>query len=1192
MLPARPHKTDTVDLRDRKDGFALVIALSVLAFTILLLMTLVTFTKLETERSKQAKEMAQARQNSLNALNIAIGQLQKYTGPDQRTTARADIAAELARTTQANSKWIGAFGSRVAPDYNDRPNEIADKIAAAFHSSADSLTDKGSQAILLNWLVSGNESVDFNPVSDIDPTLGHVTLETSPTIPFLPSDTVNLPSLSSRASLRDQYALLVGPQSVASEFDYVAAPLVTIPDVKNAGIAGRYAWWVGDENSKARINLQLNNSDLAASNAFSNAQRTGVELIDAINPSELAPSSNISDESLLGHNNIYDPSSNKISQLNNIYDLPLLSEDNAEPLKNALSYRFHDLTSTSYSLLTDTYAGGLKQDLSAILSINSTSPADEDYIFVPQDLSNASSTLPVPTWAQLRQYVQTTVAPDLNNPSGLEALEMRRPIAGVDSGLYPVLTFAEVTFEYIRSGDHFKLAIMPRVVLWNPYSMPIKATSDGNDLEFGITSSGNSWRLQANTTNTETDTTTLDSRGMNTAAGTSYGGGGGQYNYLRFIIDFEEIDIPPGESHIFTIQGSENGKNYTITADNYENSRPTNRMTRGIENGYVVIPDAISRDPESTGFNYYRVAAGTNNEDGGFAKESSAYIGKIANEGPVNWTWDWDAESQSKPWYQQIPNKGYASGSEKSHRVKTLQPPNKDNLEWMTFEDFDTIPGEQQWGVQFKSAFGYRTRWMATNNPIASRYSDIYPKMAYTVQDFELIMSSQPETQHQVSAGINLNVVADKPRDAVLFEYRPADQPLLSIGQLQHANLSVWDSFSTPYAIGNSPAPIKVHYNKTTRERLFRYDSLYDYSYLLNRALWDRYFVSTVPHKGTNALGQTTLPDTLPNPRMARISHGDTNEVDDLHHAQKAASRLAITGGFNINSTSEQAWRAILGGVNQLTAYPDGTLDAPQDAALSRFTRPSDAEAHDENTPDWAFKGYRRLDDEQVAQLAANIVGEIRNRGPFVSLHDFINRRLWDNPDTIKGSKYPDLNNPGTYINTSPDSHNGDETIKGALQDAIDATPVAGSGSINNEHDLTPYNGSHSHPSYIGSAKDDTSAIRGGTTQYPQSSPAAYAPQFLTQADILSTIGASLSARSDTFRVRTYGDTINPTTGEISARAWCEAIVQRVVEPIQRASTDPTSPDYNEPALTTATDANWGRRYKIISLKWLTPEEI
>ncbi|MGE9291815.1 MAG: hypothetical protein ACQKBT_12525 [Puniceicoccales bacterium] len=1171
----------------RKHGFALVIALSILAFTILLIISIAALIKIEATQGKQAMDRAMARQNSLNGLYMALGQLQKYTGPDQRTTARADIDPALARTTQANGKWIGAYGSRVAADYSDRPIEISDKIETVFNSSADSLTDKGSQAILLNWLVSGNEFVEFNSLTDVDTDYGNVTLTASPNIPFTPNSTVDLTNLTVETNLTDPYALLVGPQSVASEYDYVAAPLVDIRDSQNSTTVGRYAWWATDENSKARINLQL--EDPANTLAFANAARTGVELVDAIHPSQSVPSSNILAESLLGFNGAYDPTANGVTQLNNPFELPLLSPADADVLQDAASYRFHDLTTTSNSLLTDTYAGGLKQDLSAILSTTATSPADTDYIFVPDDVSDDDSTFPVPTWGQLRKYVQTTVAEDTDNPSGLQALEMRRPIAGVDSGLYPVITFAEVNFEYIREGNDFRLAIMPRIVLWNPYSMPIKAREDGMDLEFGMTSASNSWRLQANTDENETDVVTLDSRGMNTAAGTGFGGGSGQYTYVRFIVDFENVDIPPGESHIFTIQGSEVGKDYSINSTNYHTSAPTNRMTRGIENGYVLLPDRISRDPDATGFNYYRVAAGSN-ENGGFAKESSAYIGEITEQGPVNW--DWENDSPSKPWYQHIPYQGYASGGESSHRVKTLQPEDKSNFVWTTFDSFDTLPGEQQWGVQFESAFGYRTRWMATNSPISLKYQDIYPHMATSVQVYDLVMSSLPESQHRVSAGIDLDVISDKPRDAVLFQYRPADQPLLSIGQLQHANLSVWDSFSTPYAIGNSPAPVEVSYNKSTRESLFRNNSLYDYSYLLNRALWDQYFVSTVPHDGTNASGILSIPNELPNPRMKRIALGETNEAADLMDSDKAASRLVIEGGFNINSTSEQAWRAILSGANQTTAFPDGTLDDSEGAALSRFAQPLDAASIDGTTYDWAFKGYRRLNEEQIAKLASNIVGEIRNRGPFVSLHDFINRRLWDNPDTVKGAKYPDINNPGSYISTSPYSHNGDETIKGALQDAIDATPATGSGSINNERDLSPFNGSPSFPSYIGSSKDDTAAIRGGTGQYPQSSPSAYAPQFLTQADILSTIGSSLSARSDTFLIRSYGDTVNPVTGEIVARAWCEAVVQRVVEPVLRASSDPSSPDYNEPAPRTTDGSGWGRRYEIVSLRWLNPQEI
>ena len=59
------------------------------------------------------------------------------------------------------------------------------------------------------------------------------------------------------------------------------------------------------------------------------------------------------------------------------------------------------------------------------------------------------------------------------------------------------------------------------------------------------------------------------------------------------------------------------------------------------------------------------------------------------------------------------------------------------------------------------------------------------------------------------------------------------------------------------------------------------------------------------------------------------------------------------------------------------------------------------------------------------------------------------------------------------------------------------------------------------------------------------SSTIAGAPQWLTQADVLEAIGPQLSARSDTFTIRAYGESVNPVTGLATGRAWLEATVQR-----------------------------------------------
>ena len=70
----------------KKAGFALIITVVLLSFLVLLLVSLASLTKIETQVASNSQDMAQARQNALMGLTIALGQLQKYAGPDQRVT--------------------------------------------------------------------------------------------------------------------------------------------------------------------------------------------------------------------------------------------------------------------------------------------------------------------------------------------------------------------------------------------------------------------------------------------------------------------------------------------------------------------------------------------------------------------------------------------------------------------------------------------------------------------------------------------------------------------------------------------------------------------------------------------------------------------------------------------------------------------------------------------------------------------------------------------------------------------------------------------------------------------------------------------------------------------------------------------------------------------------------------------------
>jgi hypothetical protein len=117
------------------------------------------------------------------------------------------------------------------------------------------------------------------------------------------------------------------------------------------------------------------------------------------------------------------------------------------------------------------------------------------------------------------------------------------------------------------------------------------------------------------------------------------------------------------------------------------------------------------------------------------------------------------------------------------------------------------------------------------------------------------------------------------------------------------------------------------------------------------------------------------------------------------------------------------------------------------------------------------------------------------------------------------------------------------------------------------------------------------------------------APGYLTQADVLQTIGHQLTVRGDTFVIRTYGDA-RDASGRIVARAWCEAVVQRIPEYV--ASRPPGAPSAAagnnplEPAAIPATNGftytansallpvnqKHGRRFVVESFRWLNPSEV
>jgi hypothetical protein len=91
-----------------------------------------------------------------------------------------------------------------------------------------------------------------------------------------------------------------------------------------------------------------------------------------------------------------------------------------------------------------------------------------------------------------------------------------------------------------------------------------------------------------------------------------------------------------------------------------------------------------------------------------------------------------------------------------------------------------------------------------------------------------------------------------------------------------------------------------------------------------------------------------------------------------------------------------------------------------------------------------------------------------------------------------------------------------------------------------------------------------------------------YSPAYLSQATVLGYLSPRLSARSDTFVIRTYGAVVNPFGGP-PITAYCQARVQRVPDVLFTGLTG------NSTANTTLTTT---RQFKIIAFQWLSPGDI
>jgi len=1127
--------------RQRGRGFALVIALSLMVLLTVLAIGLLTLSSVSLRASGQSEAMQVARSNARMALSLAIGQLQKSAGPDQRITAPGTLAANGA------SKGLTGVWKGVLPTANEPA------------------PDKGEN--FLGYLVSGNEGS---------------------------GDSKQLPDVSSGPVLLGEGSLGKG----ASDEDFVRAKKVESP-AGGHGINGRYAWSVLEEGTKAKADLvreegEFGNASRQAS--MGAPARFGMESIDTFDGFDWFEG----------------------TEQRKLYTIPTAALIDKMP---ELQKYQHDVTTVHQGLATDAARGGLKKDLSLLFS-SSSLPSEYASKRVYDEESVTNDT-PNPYWTQLfdysnqyRNFTGTNPTVKANVPTGYNPVKYdartrtykANPVAPKGLLLMPVVAKVQMQFSMVAKNAHGPWAggvdgnttttqdnymvymiYSPIVTLYNPYNIPLSFDQlriDFKDLPIGFRFYRNG--LPQTTTLAHMNQLYV---GHDTGSGTPKTFGINVRS--TFSGSAPAIVMQPGENRVFGESADGNTSwaggeppffDWTDTKTTSLNLAP-GYPSQGVgfwvdwltpqsikaagDDGRGILPLALS-DTIDVGFGPMPSSVSNNR----LSIELNLMKG---SQKLRSGTLDLDYVNAAKltTALSRDPSTTFTGGEARLDRPylgsEMYQAPGdklKDYTRAKTFAQFNfyaktTLESDnpaRPWvqGGQASSLVGI---------DLARESMGVHPFEA----SLKRIASGYKFPCDIQNRGKFFTGHSEQNGTRIAPQYEIPLMPVQSLAQLRHAQLcnqgflpgatyTVGESFATPMISSSDIA--------ATSTKEYR---LLDHAWLANNALWDGYFFSTLsPHSGpllearsVSSVAESFFKGEKPllNPRIVPAGNASpqetVTELTDSEGYKKSASHLMIDGAFNVNSTSVNAWMALLSSLNHETVeyyhLADGAATVSsgtvQDASfpfsrMRRATGNSVDKAGSLGSRHARWTGMRTLNGDQIEELAQHIVEEVKNRGPFLSLAEFVNRR------------------PGS---------DSEMAREGMLQKAIEETKT-----------INSMFGADSRMIATSDVTLDNYAFPEAMTGMS----ATGAPGYLTQGDILSAVGSVVTVRSDTFRIRGYGEALDPDN-KVVARAWCEAVVQRTPEFV-----DPS----NAPSidLESVTDANkrFGRRFVVTNFRWLGQDEV
>lgn len=1167
-------------IRKSTRGFALVVTLSLMILLTVIAVGLLTLSSISLRSSVQGEVMAAAKANARLALMLAIGELQRTTGLDTRVTARADLLDEANPPVLGVWKsWEGtnhnAEGRPISPDYSNHKSArfVAWLTSASMGATMVEVPD--TKAASLKAKLVGERTVGAN-----DPQKRQIYLAPTRVV-------VN--------QQRGSYAWWISGENQKARI-----PRPYEPATSNAAswsvLAKSYS--VADPAPFGLDNLLTNTS-----------------LKD---PSAIAPSSKavtIKQADLLG-------STAKISQ-NFFHDLSvnsmgLMTNTATGGWRKDLSLLTENWNGLASGDLPFFRVNPEKDLLFARPTGNQLAAKSILYHWADYRRGGSGSNTaidafpPIGSWAHLVNYA--TLYKDGTFPATSATDVMSTNLRGTaingNAGdfihkvrILPVISrlqwiYAHKTEPSVTTPGKYDLylVVQPVVTLWNPYNVELQIPGAATltlDL-FGSLPPVIAYKVgnqQVTTKYTMQDDNTLinaPSRGIKGAVP-------GRSKY-----SIQAGNLGPGETRVFSINTIKNATGITPLTPGYNpvgGIKSSEPIAKGVGDA---APAGDSRITTNVSFDME-------------FKDNAEGVGlnlnmNLAGSGTVlayRMLYD---RTNAASFY---PSLGEARLPQPTLAEAGVMTPFMSVTFGARMASNTHLPSK---GFVQSSPFVYFTA-MGKKSAVAPTINYNYPGTLHNVNStfefsFQGLRANSPYlpevtndnsgfivTGFKVANGLSRCVIAELP-----------GRPLNSLAELQNWDAR-YENPVPPYAynlVGNSDATPLIAsdnvVNPAAASAKGAENLQNDDSYCLNHVLFDDWFFSSIAPEPA-AFGKPpnsstfsrTYADFLQYPEKPLANRAYKAIPEDVQRSQTTAgansvaaenvgkiasswksiaSRLEVEGMFNVNSTSVIAWRSLLGHArNKQIPYLGGAgrleLAAATDYGFSRFSIAGDVESKQSGASgafvgSAEYVGYRVYSGPQLDLLAAEIVEQVRLRGPFLSLAEFVNRQL----------------------------SSGELARAGAIQTALNklaASPQNPFGML--QRDLTPDG--------LGT-NITTRNPPGGVTgyQFPEAAEGynIYGlPGWTRQADMLRPLAPILTARDDTFTIRAYGDARDVTGNIIKARAVCEATIRRSRDFVD-AGDDAALTDISNSsgALPTRKPVNttFGRRFEVISFRWLSENEV